>query len=237
MLRSIFVSLKFYLSTLKRLFFPINWKNLRSLKPISNQFGLDRGTPIDRVYIEDFLFRNKHLINGICLEISENTYSKKFGKNVTKFEILHATKLNKSATIIGDLTNLDNLPENFVDCFICTQTYNFIYDFKKAIEGSHKLLKENGTLLATVSGISQISKYDMDRWGDYWRFTTKSLTIIFNEVFGEDNFELFTYGNVLTSIAFLSGISGEELTKEELFTKDDQFQLIICVRAQKNCER
>jgi hypothetical protein len=33
-------------------------------------------------------------------------------------------------------------------------------------------LKPGGVLLATVSGISQISRYDMYRWGDYWRFTT-----------------------------------------------------------------
>lgn len=229
----IFNLLKKFFFKFKRIIFPVNWENLRSLEPISKKFGLDRGTPIDRIYIEDFLFKNKHYINGVCLEISENTYSKKFGENITKFEILHATDSNKSATIIGDLTNLASLPEKYVDCFICTQTYNFIFDFRKAIEGSYKLLKDNGTLLASVSGISQISKYDMDRWGDYWRFTTKSLNLVFNDVFGENNFELVTYGNVLTSISFLNGISAEELTNEELFTNDDEFQLIICIKAHK----
>jgi hypothetical protein len=218
---------------LKRLIFRVNWLNLRSLEPVSEKFGLDRGTPIDRIYIEDFLLKNKDYIKGICLEISENTYSKKYGTNITTFEILHATNTNKNATIIGDLTNLDSLPENFVDCFICTQTYNFIFDFKKAIEGSYKLLKKNGTLLATVSGISQISKYDMDRWGDYWRFTSKSLNLVFQEIFGEDNFEIYTYGNILTSISFLSGISAEELTNKEIFTCDDNFQLLICIKAHK----
>ena len=217
----------------KRIFFPVNWVNLRSIKPISIKFGLDRGTPIDRVFIEDFLLKNQQYINGVCLEISEDFYTKKFGNNINKCEILHATNSNKSATIIGDLTKLESLPENYVDCFICTQTYNFIYDFRKAIEGSYKLLKQNGTLLATVSGISQISKYDMDRWGDYWRFTNKSLDKVFNEIFGENNFEITSYGNVLTSVSFLNGISAEELTKEELFTNDNNFQLILCVKAHK----
>lgn len=224
--------IKLYLF-IKRVLFPVNWVNLRSLKPISRKFGLDRGTPIDRVFIEDFLLKNKNHINGVCLEISENLYTKKFGNNIIKSEILDATNSNKSATIIGDLTKLESLPENYVDCFICTQTYNFIYDFRIAIEGSYKILKQNGTLLATVSGICQISKYDMDRWGDYWRFTNKSLDKVFSEIFGENNFEIVTYGNVLSSISFLNGISAEELTNEELFTIDDQFQLILCVKAHK----
>jgi hypothetical protein len=32
-----------------------NWCNLRSTCPVSRVFGFDRGTPIDRVYIDDFL--------------------------------------------------------------------------------------------------------------------------------------------------------------------------------------
>ena len=40
---------------LKRLLKKPNWYNLRNLKPISKVFALDRGAPIDRVYIEGFL--------------------------------------------------------------------------------------------------------------------------------------------------------------------------------------
>ena len=38
---------------------PVNWHNLSRLGPISRVFGFDRGTPIDRVYIEHFLNLNK----------------------------------------------------------------------------------------------------------------------------------------------------------------------------------
>lgn len=47
---------------LNRLLKKPNWHNLRNLEPISRVFALDRGTPIDRVYIEDFLERNRHLV-------------------------------------------------------------------------------------------------------------------------------------------------------------------------------
>ena len=74
------------------------------------------------------------------MEISDNFYSKKFGTAVEKFEILHLTPDNDKATIIGDLTDIKTLPENRIDCFICTQTLNFIYNFKDAIIGAKHLL-------------------------------------------------------------------------------------------------
>lgn len=210
-----------------------NWHNLRNLEPISRVFALDRGTPIDRIYIEDFLEKNKDLVRGVTCEIADNTYSKKYGSNIEKFEILHYTNDNKNATMVGDLTNISSIPKNQVDCFILTQTLNFIYDFKSAIVGLHHMLKTGGVALVTVAGISQISRYDMDRWGDYWRFTDLSIKKAFEEVFGEDNVEVDTYGNILTSTAFLQGISAEELTKDELFYKDKDYQMTITIKATK----
>lgn len=209
-----------------------NWYNLRSTKPISRVFGLDRGIPIDRYYIEKFIDKNRDVITGDVLEISEDIYSKKFGHNIKSYNILHVDKSNKKANIIGDLTNIDSLPHNKFDCFICTQTLNFIFDFQKAIKGMHHLLKKDGTVLTTVGGISQISKYDMERWGDFWRFTTLSAYKSFQKEFA-DNVEVDFYGNVLSSIAFLEGISAKELTIEELEKKDELYQLLIIIKAKK----
>jgi len=210
-----------------------NWYNLKNLEPISRVFGFDRGTPIDRVYIEEFLHKNRYLIKGVVCEIADNSYSKKYGSNVEKYEILHYTSDNKNATIVGDLTNTSTIPQNAIDCFIMTQTLNFIYDFKSAISGLHYMLKKGGVALVTVAGISQISRYDYERWGDYWRFTDLSIKKAFEEVFGEGNVQVETYGNVLASIAFLQGIAAEELTNEELFYKDKDYQMIITIKARK----
>jgi len=211
----------------------ISWYNLRNTKPVSPIFGLDRGLPIDRYYIEKFLSANSASIKGNVLEIAESTYSKKFGKDVTAFEVLHYDNKNPQATIIGDLTRPENLPGNTIDCFICTQTFQFIYNFRDAIGGSYHLLKKGGVLLATVAGISQISRYDMDRWGDYWRFTTLSATKAFEEVFGKANVKVDHFGNVLSSVAFLEGISTEELTTDELDYRDKDYQLLITIVAVK----
>lgn len=133
-----------------------------STRPASYDFGLSRGTPIDRYYIESFLQENKTDIRGVVLEIAESTYTKQFDHGVTSFEVLHVDASNRKATIIGNLTQPETLPEKMVDCFICTQTLNFIFDVRKAIEGCFRLLKDGGVFLGTVSGISQISRYDMD---------------------------------------------------------------------------
>jgi hypothetical protein len=212
---------------------PVNWYNLRSTIPISSIFGIDRGTPIDRFYIEDFLKSNKHLIKGKCCEISENTYTKKFGDKQCVSEILHHNNDNDKATIVGDLSKVDLLPQNMIDCFILTQTLNFIYDYESAVKGLYQILNKNGVGLITVSGISQISKYDYDRWGDYWRFTDLSIKKMFEKVFDKNNVEVITYGNVLAATAFLHGISAEELRHEELLENDTNFQITIAIKVIK----
>jgi hypothetical protein len=206
---------------------------LDSVSPVSRYFGLDRGTPIDRYYIEEFLKENKLNIKGKVLEIAESTYSKKFGSNVSAFEVLHATAGNSLATIVGDLTNVDTLPQSAIDCFICTHTFNFIYEVENAVKGAHHLLAPNGIMLATVAGISQISRYDADRWGDYWRFTSDSATKLCEDVFGIGNVEVKCFGNCYAVINFLRGISCEEVSVEKLNIIDPDYPLVITIKAKK----
>ena len=203
-----------------------------STTPISNDFGLSRGTPIDRYYIESFLKENEIDIKGAVLEIAESTYTKQFDHGVTSFEILHVDESNRKATIIGDLTQPETLPDKTVDCFICTQTLNFIFDVRRAIEGCFKLLKDGGVFLGTVSGISQISRYDMNRWGDYWRFTDLSLKKLFAEYFRDENITIQMYGNVFAANAFLQGLALEDIEDKSLLNvRDIDYQITLGIRA------
>ncbi len=144
---------------LKRLINRPNWHNLRNLEPVSKIFALDRGTPIDRVYIEDFLSKHRDIIKGVVCERADNYYSKKFGNNVKKYEILHYTDDNPNATIIGDLSDISTIPQNKIDCFILTQTLNFFYDFKSAIRGLHYML--NGGVLRLLQLVELVKLVDM----------------------------------------------------------------------------
>jgi methyltransferase family protein len=222
-----------YRKHLKRLLHKPKWYDLRSTEPISRAFGYDRGLPVGRYYIDKFLSNNRHYIRGHVLEVSEDKYIKRFGGDVLSYDILHYTHENPKATIVGDLTDLSTLPNDKYDCFICPQTVNFIYNFHEAIKGIYYLLAEGGVVLTTLAGLMQISRYDMDKWGDYWRFTTLSAYKLFSNVFGENNVKVDFFGNVLASLAVLEGITSEELTPEELYVKDEDYQIIVTVVATK----
>ena len=213
---------------------PPRFGSLRRLQPISRVFGFDRGLCIDRYYIDQFLSAHASDTQGRVLEIGDGTYTRKYGGDrVTKSDVLHAVEGNPKATIVADLTSAGHIPSNTFDCIICTQTLQFIYDVRAAIRTPYRILKPGGVLLATFPGISQISRYDMDRWGDYWRFTTLSAKRLFEEVFPPENVESRAYGNVLIAIAFLHGLAVEELRQKELDYHDPDYEVLICVRAVK----
>ena len=193
---------------------------------------MSRGTLIDRHYVESFLQENKRDIRGVVLEIVESAYTKQFDHGVTSFEVLHVDASNCKATIIGDLAQPETLPDKMVDCFICIQTLNFIFDVRKAIVGCFRLLKDGGVFLGTVSGISQIPRYDMDRWEDYWRFTDLSLKELFAEYFREENITIQTYGNVFVANAFLQGLAIEDIGDASLLNvNDSDYQVTLGIRA------
>ncbi|MBI3582502.1 MAG: class I SAM-dependent methyltransferase [Nitrospinae bacterium] len=212
---------------------PVNLVDFNRLNPISSIFGLDRGTPIDRYYIEEFLIQNSHLIKGLVLEVGGTYYARKFGGE--KMEVCESLYVvpDPGATLVGDLTDTLTLPQGKVDCFICVQTLNFIFDVQKAVEGIYYLLKPGGVVLATVSGISQISRYDMDRWGDYWRFTSASVEKLFSRHF-ENAVEINSYGNVMAATAFLTGVSLEDIPQRKMLDfHDPNYQLVITIMARK----
>ena len=77
------------------------------------------------------------------------------------------------------------------------------------------------------------SRYDMDRWGDYWRFTTASARRLFEECWPAEQVTVDSQGNALLAVAYLHGLTMDELRPEEVEARDDDFQLVITVRAVK----
>lgn len=57
----------------------VRWGNLRRLRPFSDRYGYDRGTPIERYYIERFLSEHAQRIRGSVLEAKDARYSRRFG--------------------------------------------------------------------------------------------------------------------------------------------------------------
>lgn len=203
------------------------------LKPFSADFGFDRGGPIDRFYIEDFLTENAHRVRGKVLEIGDNEYTIRYGgQKVLQSDILHVDHSNSRATYIGDITNVPQIPSGEFDCIIFTQTLHLIYDFRSALQTCYRILKPGGCLLLTVPGISHIDK---GAWRDYWlwSFTDTSIRKLLTECFDASSVDVKTYGNVYVAAAFLYGMGLPEFRKEFLFHNDNSYQVIISASAVK----
>jgi SAM-dependent methyltransferase len=209
----------------------VRFGDLYRTEPFSRRYGLDRGGAVDRVYIEQFLQENRTLVKGRVLEVANNNYTVRFGgANVTKSDILHVNENDTKATIIADLGKPLQIEENQFDCIILTQTLQFIYDYKKAVENCFRLLKPGGHLLMTVPGITPIGKDPFD-W--YWSFTSFSMKKVLCEQFANENVRIQTYGNVLAASAFLYGLGKNEIDEKELGKNDPSFQVIVAVSARK----
>jgi SAM-dependent methyltransferase len=211
----------------------VKFGDLHRLTPLSYHFGFDRGQPIDRYYIENFLQCFSTDIQGRVLEIGDRSYTRKFGGDrVTVSDVLHVSPDNPEATIIGDLSNADHIPSDSFDCVILTQTLHLIYDVRSAIQTVERILKPGGVALVTFPGITQISS---DRWKTtwYWSFTTLSAQRMFSEVFPSGNLSVKAFGNVLTASSFLYGIAAQELDATALNSHDPHYEMLITVRAVK----
>jgi SAM-dependent methyltransferase len=211
----------------------VKFGNLRRLTPISNCFGFDRGHPIDRYYIENFLARHSSDIQGRVFEIGDNFYTYQYGgERVTKSDVFHAVEGNSIATIVGDLTDAEHITSESFDCLILTQTLQLIYEVRLALKTIYRILKPGGVVLVTIPGITSLcDKEWKQHW--YWNYTTLSAQRLFEEVFPSANIQVKTYGNVLAATSFLQGLAVEELRKEELDYQDSNYEVTITVRAVK----
>jgi SAM-dependent methyltransferase len=212
----------------------VRFGSLRRVEPLSREFGYDRGLPVDRHYIEAFLARQASDVHGRVLEIGDATYTRRYGGDrVTRSDVLHVADAGPDVTIVADLADGRGIPEDSFDCVILTQTLQVIWDVGAAVRTVERILRPGGVVLATMPGISPVSRYDMDRWGYFWSFTSDSARRLFEEVFPASGVRVETHGNPLVATAFLYGLASAELRPEHLEHRDPDYQLLITVRAVK----
>lgn len=210
----------------------VNFGDLRRLTPVSRHFGVDRGTAIDRHYVESFLARHAADVRGRVLEVGESTYTRRYGGDrVTHSDVLHVRDGNPQATIIADLADAPQVPDATFDCIVLTQTLHLIYDAGAAVRTLHRLLKPGGVLLLTVPGITQVPHGTDWAYTWYWAFTELSVRKMLGDVFGAGNVAVEVGGNVLAATALLHGLAVEEFAADELDALDRDYPVIIAARA------
>jgi hypothetical protein len=205
---------------------------LPGLEPVDRDCGNSRGHPIDRWYIHEFMWARRADVRGRVLEVNDPGYTDYLGEGeVTRCDVVHPKPGNPLATLIGDLTTGEGIPSQAFDCVVLTQTLHLVYDMQAVVGVVRDALVPGGVVLATLTGIAPINRFDQAEWGEFWRFTPDSARRLFGGAFGEDNVEVEIYGNVLVAAAFLYGYAAEDLTEAELAHRDDDFPFLIGVRA------
>jgi len=210
---------------------PPDWGALRTARPISRSFGFDRGSPVDRHFVDTFLSTHAEDIQGRTLEIGDDAYTARFGgARTTCRDILHVDASNPRATIVGDLARGDGVPDGAFDCAVITQTLHLIYEVGDALATLHRALRPGGVLLATVPGVSQISE---DEWAAtwLWGFTERSLAGVAGKIFGADAVTVEHFGSPAASVAFLHGLGAGELPPPLLARKDPARPTLLGLRA------
>lgn len=207
--------------------------DLRRVTPIDPNWGFERGIPIDRVYVERFIGAHATDVRGHVLEIAAPDYTEKYGAQVERVDILMATEGNPQATIVGDLTDAPHISSDSFDCAIVTQTLQFVYDVRAALATLHRILVPGGVLLATVPGVTKISRIEDEQFGEWWHYTGRSVARLAEEAFGRGNVDVETYGNVLAASAFLYGLAQSDLRPEDLDFHDPLYEVVIGLRAVK----
>lgn len=215
---------------------PVRWGSFRRTNPVSTYYGYDRGNPVDRAYIEDFLAAHARDISGRVLEVRDPRYTLAYGADrVTSSEVMDIDANNPEATLVADLASPGSLPESRFDCVIVTQTLQYVSRPETAIENLWQSLAPGGVALVTVPCIARI---DPDLAAvDRWRFTPAGLELLFQQAGGWSDLEVRGFGNVLTSAAFLYGLATRELRKRELAEHDPEFPLTAAARARRAAER
>ncbi len=231
LIRKIFNTFYNLQKKLKRIKQPLDI-NLLNGYPIERDFGSNRGKPLDRYYIEEFIEKNRSIIRGKVLEIGDDRYSKKYLDN-SQINVLRGKNNRNYINHEGDLLDFNSLKSiGKFDTLILTNVINFIYEYDIAIKNIAKLITKDGKCLFSVSGLSGLSKFDNERWGDYWRFSEKSLYLSLKKHF--HNVEIDYFGNASVAAASILGIVTEDLPESTLKIKDYDYPVIIVAIASQS---
>ena len=208
----------------------MNLGRISSPSPISHQWGYDRGTPIDRYFIEKFMAEHREDVRGEVLEVQEDDYTRLYGgPDVTGSNVLNLDDSNPKATMIGDRAYPATLPAATYDCIILTQTLHLVFDMATAVANVRKALRPGGVALVTVPGITRVEPGPGYEW--HWSLTQDSLRRLLAASFDPAKTEFESYGNLFAATAFLHGAAVEEVPRRKLDRLDPLYPVVVAARA------
>jgi hypothetical protein len=205
---------------------PKDLGDLRRTTPFTT-WGAERGGSIPRAYIGEFLGQHEADIRGRVLEIASDRYARLSRVGVERVDILDVDESNEQATFIANFADAPQVPDNAFDCVIVTQVLSWIYDVRAGFRTAHRVM------LVTTPGIARQAPVEKELFGEWWHFTAMSAKRVAEEIFGEGNVQVQTYGNVLAAAGTLFGLGQDDVTPAELAVHDPAFEVVVAIRAMK----
>jgi hypothetical protein len=205
------------------------WGNMRRLRPFSERFGFERGTPIDRYYLHAFLHKYRADITGDVLEIQVPSYTRRFGTATRTVDTLDIDP-TFSPTYCCDLARAaDVVPAGAYDCFLMPQTLSFLRDLDNALGQALRVIRPGGAVLAATAGLGPL----IPDGPDYWRMSADGWKVVAERVWAGCEVTVEAHGNCLSAAAAMFGLAAEELTSDELDAHDPRYPVLVGIRCRK----
>lgn len=200
------------------------WGNLRRVRPFSDNFGFERGTPLDRYYLHRFLDRHRAWITGRVLEIQLPAYTERYGHDL---KAAHSVDIlpTFSPTYVCDLARSEGIiPDASYDCFLLPNTLCVLRDIEDCLRHALRVVRPGGVIVATTAGLVPLT----GDAPDYWHLSAAGWREIASRVWAPNGeFEIEQHGNCLAAAAAMLGLAHEELDASELDVQDARFPVLV----------
>jgi SAM-dependent methyltransferase len=200
------------------------WMHRIGVLPYSRTFGLERGKPVGRYYVEKFLRENAHRVRGRCLEFGAARYRPLFPQ-AEAYQVIDVVP-RPGVDFVCDIHDVSSMPAAAFDTIICTQVFEHLAYPERAARSIAALLKPGGLLLLTAPFINNVH-YDPD---DFRRFTPECLQMILEDA-GFRVEDVSFGGNSLVGTGSLLGMVTEDFTVAEMEMKDPVYPYNVLIRA------
>lgn len=210
---------------------PLLWGTLRRTRPLSERYGFDRGTPVDRIYVGEFFERHAADITGRVLEVGAPVFLRRFGRGATSVDIVDIDPRNDQATILADIADPGCLGGRTFDCVLVPQTLQYVRDPAAALANLWGALRPGGVMLVTVPSIAKLDHHLGEV--ETWRFLPRGLSALVERSCPGAEVQVGSDGNVLTAVAFLMGVAAEELRDSELAHADSDYPVVVTARVRR----
>ena len=205
------------------------WGNLRRVQPFSENFGFDRGTAVDRYYLEKFLERHRELISGRVLEIQSPGYTSRYGQNVVESHTVDVLP-EFNSTYVCDLAKSEGvIPSEYYDCFLLPNTLSVLQDIGACLAQALRVVKPGGAILASAAGLVPLTSDG----GDYWHLSEAGWREIAERSWPDCRVDVRSHGNCLIATAAIMGLAYEELDADELDAHDPRYPVLVTLLCRK----